>query len=80
MQSKLTLRIDDTLVKKAKLLARKKGTSVSQLFSEYISTQSDESSSNQLPPITEAMIGAIRRQKVTINEEDYQRHLEEKYL
>lgn len=80
MQTKLTLRLDDSLIKKAKILARKRGTSVSRLFGDYISNQADELPADPLPPITEAMVGAIKRQNVRIHEEDHLRYLEEKYL
>jgi hypothetical protein len=35
---------------------------------------------NQLPPRTEGMIGAIKREDMTVNKDDYRTHLEEKYL
>ena len=37
MQTKLTLRVDEKLVKKAKAYAKKTGKSVSQLVAEYFS-------------------------------------------
>ena len=53
---------------------------MSRLFGDYISNQADELPADPLPPITEAMVGAIKRQNVRIHEEDHLRYLEEKYL
>jgi predicted amino acid racemase len=80
MQTKLTLRVEEALVRKAKQLAKKRGTSVSRIFGEFISTQSDELPSDELPPITSSMIGIIRKSGTDIDENDYSKHLEDKYL
>lgn len=80
MQAKLTLRVEEALIRKAKQLARKRGTSVSRIFGDFISTQSDELPSDELPPITASMIGAIRKEGTGIEENDYRKHLEDKYL
>jgi hypothetical protein len=79
MQSKLTLRVEDTVIRKAKLLAKKRGTSVSRLFGEFITSQKDELPSEELPPLTSSMLGVIRREGEALNESDYQDYLEEKY-
>lgn len=80
MQAKLTLRVEEALIRKAKQLARKRGTSVSRIFGEFISQQSDELPSDDLPPITSSMIGIIRKEGVEIDESDYRKHLEDKHL
>ena len=80
MQAKLTLRVEEALIRKAKQLARKRGTSVSRIFGECISQQSDELPSDDLPPITSSMIGIIRKEGVEIDESDYRKHLEDKHL
>lgn len=80
MQAKLTLRVEEALIRKAKQLARKRGTSVSRIFGDFISTQSDELPSDELPPITSSMIGIIRREGTEIDENDYRKHLEDRYL
>ena len=80
MQTKLTLRIEDVLIRKAKRLASQRGTSVSRIFSEYINEQPDVPCLDELPPITEAMVGVIKRKGAVAKESDYQKYLEEKYL
>ena len=53
MQTKLTLRLEDKLIEKAKILARKRGKSLSKLVSEYfrVITSKDIKSEKELQPI-----------------------------
>ena len=80
MKNKLTLRLDDSLIKRAKKRAKQKGTSVSQMVADYFALiETEESSSNQkLPPVTASLVGIIK--KTDVREEDYKRHLENKFL
>lgn len=80
MQSKLTLRVEDAVIRKAKLLARERGTSVSRIFGEFISSQTEDIPSPELPPVTSSMLGVIRKGDDPVNEKDYRKYLEEKYL
>ncbi|MCH6258086.1 DUF6364 family protein [Puniceicoccaceae bacterium K14] len=80
MQSKLTLRVEEAVIRKAKLLAKKRGTSVSRIFGDFIATQTDDLPSDDLPPVTASMLGAIRKRGVDVDEDDYGKHLEDKYL
>lgn len=79
MQTKLTLRVDDTIVHRAKSLARKRGTSVSKLFGELITAETKDNSELDLPPITASMVGSFSSKKPIIVEEDYLKHLEKKH-
>ena len=79
MKSKLTLRLEENLIKRAKAYAKKKGTSVSQLVADYFAAIDGEPANIQdLPPITTSLLGILK--DTTIEEEDYKTHLEEKYL
>lgn len=79
MKNKLTLRLDNTLIKRAKKHARKKETSVSQLVANYfLAIEDDVDSSERLSPITSSLIGILKNTEV--EEKDYKKHLEEKYL
>ncbi len=80
MQAKLTLRMEEALIRKAKRLARRKGTSVSKFLGDYIMRESDGSLDEELPPITSSMLGTLKNDSVTVDEESYHKHLEEKYL
>ncbi|MEX0331106.1 MAG: DUF6364 family protein [Puniceicoccaceae bacterium] len=78
MQRKLTLRMDDAVIRKAKRLARKRGQSVSRLVSDYV-TRAIEDDRTALPPQTAAMVGILGK-STDLTEADYRKHLEEKHL
>jgi hypothetical protein len=79
MNTKLTLRLDDRLIDRAKRYSDRSGKSVSQLVADYFALiEADEPiPGTELTPRVRAMIGALKGASVT--EEDYRRHLEEKY-
>lgn len=79
MNTKLTLRLDDDLINRAKRYSRRSGKSVSRLVADYFALiDADEPiPGTELTPRVRAMIGALKG--TTVTEEDYRRHLEEKY-
>jgi len=81
MQSKLTLRLDDELIREAKALARQRGTSLSQLVADYFRALSrsrrDQPEDEALPPITRSLAGALRG--ADVDEGDYRTHLDRKH-
>ena len=80
MKNKLTLRLDDSLIRRAKKHAKQKGISVSQMVADYFALIETEqpSTDRSLPPITASLTGILKNQEV--HEDDYKKHLEEKYL
>ena len=80
MQTKLTLRLEDELIEKAKILARQRGKSLSRLVSEYFNyiTSQEVKSKTDLPPIVKSLYGSLANSEV--DESDYKKHLEGKYL
>lgn len=80
MQTKLTLRLEEEVINKAKRVARKRGKSLSKMVSEYFSyLASEESSGNtDLPPIVRSMYGKLSDSPV--DETDYKKFLEKKHL
>jgi len=83
MNAKLTLRMDDELVRQAKAEAARRGKSVSQMVGEFVDSLSaarrdvarrDE----ELPPVTASLVGVLKGHDVS--EADYKKHLLEKYL
>jgi hypothetical protein len=78
MNTKLTLRLDDALIAKAKRYAASAGKSVSQLVAEYFSLlDADSPQVAELSPRVRGLLGALRGAGAT--EADYRRHLEEKH-
>ncbi|MCZ6793991.1 MAG: DUF6364 family protein [Planctomycetota bacterium] len=79
MQRKLTLRLDESLIKRAKAYARRSGKSVSQLVADYFSLLSRKRQPKaDFTPSVRSLKGALKKRKVTVK--DYGRYLEEKYL
>jgi hypothetical protein len=79
MQTKLTLRLDAELIRRAKTVAQRSGKSVSQLVAEYfamLETGQEPASGpdDALPPNVRALKGMLRGADVDI--EDYRAHLE----
>ncbi len=80
MQTKLTLRLDEDLIRKAKEYARNHHKSLSQMVSEYfthiesVGLKEDQ----DLPPLTKSLVGVMRGSR--LDEEEYWSHLEEKHL
>ncbi|OGV69819.1 MAG: hypothetical protein A3K19_28870 [Lentisphaerae bacterium RIFOXYB12_FULL_65_16] len=79
MNTKLTLRMEDGLVRQAKREARRRGKSVSQMVAEYFrSLARRPDSGGTLPPVTASLMGVLKGRG--LSEPDHKRHLREKYL
>lgn len=79
MNTKLTLRMDESIVRKAKIEAKRRGKSVSRMVSEFIeSIGLEQTSEKGLPPTTASLVGILKGKE--ISEDDYKKHLQEKYL
>ena len=81
MQTKLTLRLDEKLVRRAKAYAKQEGKSLSQMVADYFSLLKqprDEIGRDQpRAPLTQSLRGVLRGAEV--DDDDYLRHLDEKY-
>ena len=80
MQSKLTLRLEEELVRRAKMLAKKKGKSISKIVADYFTLfeAQKKKPEEKFSPIVQSLKGALRG--TTIDVQAYRKHLEEKYL
>ncbi len=78
MNTKLTLRMDDLLVREAKTQAARRGKSVSRMFGEFVAGLATSRRPPDAPPITGSLVGIMRGHRVS--EEDYKKHLREKHL
>lgn len=79
MHTKLTLRIEEALIERAKSYARQSGKSVSQLVSDYLELLPRPEGQRKRPmtPIVRSLRGVLAGSG--LDEEDYRRHLEEKH-
>ena len=80
MQTKLTLRLEEKLIERAKRYAEASGKSVSQIVADYFAVLDSENSADKtvLLPITRSLSGVLKDKDV--NEQNYYDYLEEKYL
>jgi hypothetical protein len=80
MQTKLTLRLDDELINRAKSHAKKRGKSVSQIVANYFSILDAKPGKEacELTPLVRSLKGSLKVAKV--GKKDYHKYLEEKYL
>ena len=92
METKLTLRLDDMLIRQAKAHAEKSGKSVSRLVADFFTAiESDASAAGMtgadavpleihaLPPITRSLLGIVPDHVVIDDKRAYRTHLDEKY-
>ena len=80
MQTKLTLRMDAELIERAKAYARRSGKSLSEIVSQLFGLMDDRRTKEPrgpLPPTVKCLRGALRGSSV--DERDYDRHLEKKH-
>jgi len=80
MNTKLTLRMDDSLIESAKHYSARNGKSVSQIVADYFTMIKNEKLDNreQLTPAVRALKGILS--DTGASEDDYFKHLEEKHL
>lgn len=78
MQTKLTLRLEDTLIQQAKSYAKQHDKSLSQVVADYFQILTQQTKKSGISPITKSLIGILDSSHV--DENDYKKHLEEKYL
>lgn len=80
MNTKLTLRMDDSLIAFAKEYSAKTGKSVSRIVADLFEIIKNEKLKNDtaLTPTVSSLRGVLKGHK--IGENDYKKFLEEKYL
>ena len=73
--AKLTLSVDDSVVRQAKRYARARGTSVSRLVETYLDLLSEPGATGADPPVLRQLRGLLRSADLG----DHRRHLRRKY-
>jgi len=78
MQTKLTLRLEDSLIQQAKGYAKEHDKSLSQLVADYFQILTQQAEKPIISPVTKSLIGVLNSSDIDLK--DYKKHLEEKYL
>jgi hypothetical protein len=79
--TKLTLRLPDSLIERAKSFSQLSGKSVTQIVADYFSSLPAPEAANAaepLPPLVASLYGLLKG--VQVDEDDYHQYLEQKYL
>lgn len=80
MITKLTLRLDNNLIESAKEYSAQTGKSVSRIVADLFEIIKNEKLKKEdlLTPTVRALKGSLKGKQ--LDEQDYKKHLEEKYL
>ncbi len=80
MNTKLTLRMDDSLIESAKHYSLQSGKSVSQIVADYFTIIRNEQlgESHHITPTVRTLKGVLSN--TDVKEVDYYKHLEQKHL
>lgn len=81
MNTKLTLTIDQSVIKKAKAYAKEKERSLSDLIENYLkSLTRDQKTSEELSPIVKSLLGSFKAPDDFDYKVELSKRLSEKYL
>ncbi|MBN1463196.1 MAG: hypothetical protein JXQ69_07105 [Paludibacteraceae bacterium] len=82
METKLTLRLNDNVIERAKLYARGHKVSLSKMIESYldnITKQKEEEKTKNITPLVESLSGVISLPSDFDYKKDYRKYLEKKY-
>ena len=82
MSTKLTLTVEKTVIEKAKIYAKSKGRSLSDIIENYLKTLTSEGSidNSDLSPLVKSMKGAFKMPEDFDYKKDLTDALSDKYL
>lgn len=82
MNTKLTLTIEQEIIKRAKQYAKEKNRSLSDIVENYLKflTNKDSKAENDLNPVIESLKGAFKMPENFDYKKELGKRLEEKYL
>jgi hypothetical protein len=80
MDTKLTLKLDQTVIEKAKEFAKNQSTSLSKLIENYLlSITNEQTSEGNISPLVKSLTGVIKLPNDTDLKEEYSNYLTKKY-
>jgi hypothetical protein len=82
MNTKLTLTIEQTVVEKAKVYAKKKGNSLSDIIENYLKviTNNEAKSDIEMTPIVKSLRGSFKAPSVLDYKKELAKSLSKKYM
>lgn len=82
MDTKLTLKLDDDVIERAKIYAREHKISLSKMIEAYldsVTTQKDKDEKITITPLVESLTGVIDLPPDFDYKKEYRDHIEKKY-
>ena len=80
MDTKLTIKLDEYIIQKAKIYAKARKTSLSKLIEEYFQRITNgKEPENEITPLVKSLSGIINLPKGYDHKKDYAKHLAKKY-
>ena len=79
MDSKLTLKLDNTVIEQAKTYAKTKNTSLSKLIESYLGLLVEPQGAQEVTPLVKSLSGAADLPKNYDYKREYKKHLANKY-
>lgn len=79
MDTKLTLKLDNSIIEQAKAYAKKKNTSLSKLIEIYLGLLVEPKDSQDITPLVKSLSGVVDLPKNFDYKKDYKKHLLNKY-
>ena len=82
METKLTLRLNDNVIERAKIYAKNQRISLSKMIESYLDSLTRERNSTekiQITPLVESLSGVIDQSDNLDYKNDYSNYLSEKY-
>jgi len=79
MDTKLTLKLDNSIIEQAKIYAKKKNTSLSKLIESYLGLLVDPKDTQEVTPLVKSLSGVVDLPKNFDCQKDYKKHLLNKY-
>lgn len=79
MDTKLTLKLDNSVIEQAKAYAKNKNTSLSKLVESYLGLLVDPQNIQEVTPLVKSLSGVIELPKNLDYKKEYKKHLTNKY-
>jgi hypothetical protein len=79
MDNKLTLKLDRSIISQAKMYAKSKNVSLSQLIETYLSFLTAPDTRGEVTPLVKSLSGIAKVSSGYDPEKEYKKHLKNKY-
>jgi hypothetical protein len=80
MKTKLTLKLDSSIMENAKIYARSKNVSLSQLIATYLSLLTHPKVDGEVTPLVKSLSGVIKLPREYDYKSEHKKHSKDKYL